>query len=103
MAKYDVDEAERSVLKRCSVLQRRRYVEYNNDPQRRCYNGAHFSTAFRWDPWEVLERFDVGTDLAKIEKQLAFWRELNEYAVKSRGVSAKCEFRVVPEESDQVL
>ena len=77
------------------VLQRRRWLEYNNDPQRRCYNGAHFSTAFRWTEWETLEYIAEGTDQAVIDDKLKFWRDLNDYAISQRGESARCEFEVM--------
>lgn len=83
-----------------SILRMRRWIEYNTDPQRRCYDGCHFSSEWRWTAWATLERFDAGTDQAKIDARLVFWRELNEYAVKERGESAKCDFRVVPEAED---
>ena len=62
----------------------------NTDPQRRCYNGCHFSSEFVWNGWKVLQ-YDVQED--KIEERLAFWRELNDYAVSQRGESAKAEFK----------
>jgi hypothetical protein len=83
-----------------SVLQYRHYYEYNNDPQRRCYWGAHASTAFAWTAWGNLETFrwmKVGTDPIKIEERLKFWRELNAYAVSARGKGALTEYRVVSE------
>lgn len=30
----------------------RRGVEINTDPQRRCYNGCHFSSKVIWNDWE---------------------------------------------------
>jgi hypothetical protein len=80
------------------VLVRRQYIEYNDDPQRRCYNGCHASTAFYWGPWESLQHFPDGTELELIESKLKFWRELNADAVKARGNGALCEFAVIPEE-----
>lgn len=35
------------------IVQMRKKITYNNDPQRRCYNGCHFSTASYWGPWEI--------------------------------------------------
>lgn len=77
-----------------AVLRMRRRVEVNTDPQRRCYDGCHFSSELRWMPWEVL---DSELDPSKAEAALAYWRELNEYAVSQRGKSAACEFEVVQE------
>lgn len=76
------------------VLFVRRRIEVNTDPQRRCYNGCHFSSELRWTAWESLDRFDS----SKTEDKLKFWRELNDYAVSQRGDSAKCEYKVEPEE-----
>ena len=61
---------------------------YNNDPQRRCYNGCHFSTATRWLPWEVIEY-----DVKDVPRRLEFWRDLNDYAVSFRGKGARREYR----------
>lgn len=30
----------------------------NDDPQRRCYNGCHFSTKEEWSDWESLGRVE---------------------------------------------
>lgn len=30
----------------------RRGIEYNTDPQRRCYNGCHASSEVVWSEWE---------------------------------------------------
>lgn len=65
----------------------------NTDPQRRCYNGCHFSSELVWTPWEV---FDSTTK--DFEKSLKFWRELNDYAVSERGESARTEYRLSREE-----
>jgi hypothetical protein len=66
------------------------WQEVNTDPQRRCYNGCHFSSEWRWTSWGVLE---YGIPEDRIEKRLTFWRELTDYAVSQRGESAKQEFR----------
>ena len=73
-------------------IETRRTITYNNDPQRRCYNGCHYSTATKLSAWEVIE-YDVPE--VKLETRLTFWRELNEYAVSQRGEGALCEFRSV--------
>lgn len=65
----------------------------NTDPQRRCYDGCHFSGEFRWGAWESL-----GTVPAdKVDDKLKFWRELNDYAVSQRGKGARSEFQALPE------
>lgn len=76
------------------VIEFRRQIEINTDPQRRCYNGGHFSSEWIWSSWEILDD-EVPED--KVEHKLAFWRELNDYAVSARGAGARCEFRAVPE------
>lgn len=32
----------------------RKQIEINTDPQRRCYNGCHFSSEMVWTDWEYL-------------------------------------------------
>ena len=73
-----------------NVLYTRQRILVNTDPQRRCYNGCHFSSEWQWTPWEVLERFPA----EKTEAKLAFWTDLNDYAVSQRGQSAKREFKI---------
>ena len=69
-------------------------IEVNTDPQRRCYNGCHFSSELQWTAWETLES---GLTQEKLDRRMTFWTELNDYAVSQRGASAKREFRAVPE------
>jgi len=71
-------------------IETRRRTVVNTDPQRRCYNGCHFSSELRWTEWETLQ-LDVPED--RIEERLAWWRELNDYAISARGESARSEFR----------
>ena len=66
----------------------------NTDPQKRCYNGCHYSSELRWTAWQVL---NVELPEASVERKLKFWRELNDYAVSQRGQAAKSEFRAVEE------
>jgi hypothetical protein len=73
-----------------SVIMTRKRTLVNTDPLRRCYNGCHFSSELRWTAWEVLEY----TSPEKSERRLAFWRELNDYAVSQRGKDAECEFKL---------
>lgn len=72
------------------VIMTRRRELINTDPQRRCYNGAHFSSKIVWGGWSELERVSVD----KAERRLKFWQELNEYAVSQRGKEAKAEFKL---------
>lgn len=76
------------------TIETRRQIEVNTDPQRRCYNGCHFSSELIWTAWESL---NSGVSAETVESKLTFWRELNDYAVSQRGASARCEFRAVPE------
>jgi hypothetical protein len=72
------------------IIRIRKLIEVNTDPQRRCYNGCHFSSEWQWTTWEDLET----TTPEKSESRLTFWRELNAYAVSQRGKSALSEFKV---------
>lgn len=66
----------------------------NTDPQRRCYDGHHFSSELRWTDWSELETIPAD----RVERRLAFWQELNDYAVKERGPEGtRREYRLVPE------
>lgn len=80
------------------VIRHRKRIEVNTDPQRRCYNGCHFSSELRWTEWAVLDRCPAD----KVESKLKFWRELNDYAVSQRGESARTEFEAVTEENENV-
>lgn len=68
----------------------RQKVMVNTDPQRRCYNGVHFSSEVRWSNWSVLEP----TTPEKAARRLEFWRELNDYAVSLRGEGARRELKI---------
>lgn len=72
------------------IIECRKLVEVNTDPQRRCYYGVHARSEWRWTAWETLE-FGVPED--KVVERLTFWRELNDYAVSQRGEGARAEFR----------
>lgn len=63
-------------------LETRKQIEINTDPQRRCYNGCHFSSELSWTGWDWLE-YDVKPE--DVENRLKFWRELNEYSVSVGG------------------
>jgi len=73
-----------------TVIECRSRMIINDDPQRRCYNGVHFSTKEIWGEWECLEHVKP----EEIESRLKFWQELNDYAVSQRGQGAKREFRI---------
>lgn len=80
-------------------IQKRAQILVNTDPQRRCYNGAHFSSELQWTGWVNLETEEE----TKLDRRLEFWRELNDYAVKTRGESAKVEFRSVLMTDEEVF
>jgi hypothetical protein len=73
------------------IHQRHKYL-YNTDPQRRCYNGAHFSSKLYWTDWTHLETCSK----EKAQERLTFWREVNDYAIEHRGEEARREFKLVP-------
>lgn len=81
------------------TIRRRRLVEVNTDPQRRCYNGCHFSSEFVWTPWET---FYYNIPQEDIEDKLKFWIDLNNYAVSQRGEGARCEYDAVLCEEESV-
>lgn len=62
----------------------------NTDPQRRCYNGCHFSSEEIWTKWSLLEFVNESRAAARLE----FWQDLNAYAVSQRGKSAKAEYEI---------
>ena len=71
------------------IIETRKLREVNTDPQRRCYNGAHFSSEMQWDPWDWLE-LDVKPE--QVEERLEFWRDLNKVS------ATKSEYRAVERE-----
>lgn len=77
-------------------IEQRGQVRINTDPQRRCYNGCHFSSELQWTEWETIE-WDVAPE--HVKDRLKFWIELNDYAVSQRGDSAHKEFRVMEDET----
>lgn len=66
----------------------RKKLLINTDPQRRCYDGCHYTSELVWSPWEVLE-----VNVKNPTERLKFWNELNDDAVSERGNSAKSEFK----------
>lgn len=73
------------------TIEYRRLTIVNTDPQRRCYNGCFARSELRWTDWGTL---DSEVPAEAVERRLAFWRGLNDYAVSERGPSARWEFRV---------
>lgn len=74
------------------IIETRSRIRVNTDPQRRCYNGAFFSSELIWGHWDWLERGFKTEDEAL--ERVQFWKELNAYAVSERGKGARREFRV---------
>lgn len=50
----------------------RKKIEVNTDPQRRCYNGCHFSSEMVWTRWEDL--LDYKTEEAGEDTMKTFQR-----------------------------
>lgn len=75
-----------------AVLYTRHRVMVLDDPLRRCYNGAYGAHHYEWSAWEVLDTFPAD----RTEHNLAFWQDLNAFAVSQRGESARKEFKVEP-------
>lgn len=82
------------ILKMYKLLTRGKIL-INTDPQRRCYNGAHYSSELINSPWEILRS---GISENELDGIFAFWTDLNEYAVSQRGESARKEFKFELEE-----
>lgn len=61
------------------ALHIRRGVLVNTDPQRRCYNGCHFSSRVDWSEWEHWTDYPTAED-AEQAKRL-FQRENQEFKV----------------------
>lgn len=76
------------------VIMHRKRILVNTDPQRRCYNGCHFSSELQWTAWSVLESMRYLKPGADPQARLTFWRELNDYAVSQRGEGARTEFKL---------
>ncbi len=65
------------------VIENRRLIEVNTDPQRRCYHGVHAKSEMRWTAWTKLETWSKGREQA--ERRLEFWRGLGRIALEGRG------------------
>ena len=78
-------------------IEQRRRITVNTDPQRRCYNGCHYSSETLWTGWGTLHS---GLSLEKAQRRLRYWRELNDYAVSQRGDADRSEYRLVEGDKD---
>lgn len=56
------------------VLQCKKATEVNTDPQRRCYNGCHFSSKMVWSDWYDVVSSD---DKVDIEQSKANFQSIN--------------------------
>ena len=74
-----------------ATIQHRKRILVNTDPQRRCYDGCHYSSEWKWTAWSDLEE---GIKDERAEARLEFWRDLNKIAVVGRGESGRAEFRL---------
>lgn len=74
------------------IVQSRDKKLVNTDSQRRCYNGAYFSSELVASKWMTLDYCATEENAAK---KVEYWVSLNDYAVSQRGLSARSEFRVV--------
>lgn len=77
-----------------ATIEQRKQILVNTDPQRRCYDGCHYSSELRWTEWV---NFESGVSDDKAEERLEFWRGLSDYAVAARGESARSEYRLKKE------
>lgn len=77
------------------ILQVRKSILINTDPQRRCYNGCHYSSERIWTNWGDLEVIRTGEDE---EKRLKFWRDLSTYDSSKRREKVGSEYRIVEKE-----
>ena len=77
-----------------ATIEYRALTLVNTDPERRCYNGCHFSSEWRWTAWSELE---TGVHPDRVADRLEFWRDLTAYAMRERGKSATKEYRIKQE------
>ena len=61
------------------------------DPQRRVYNGCTYSSKQAFTPFETLES---GLSQEEVDQRLAFWVDLNNYAVSQRGENSRNKYRI---------
>lgn len=62
------------------------------DPQRRVYNGCIHSSEQVFTEFEILES---EIDESEVEERLAFWVDLNNYAVSQRGEGSRNKYRII--------
>lgn len=52
----------------------RKQIEVNTDPQRRCYDGCHFSSEWQWTEWAHLGTVDTEQEATE---SVALWEAIN--------------------------
>jgi len=52
----------------------RKKIEVNTDPQRRCYNGCHFSSEMVWTGWTLICPY---TELAVAKDTMESFQKIN--------------------------
>lgn len=72
------------------ILQRRVTQLVNTDPQRRCYNGCHFSSELVWSQWCDFLAYDTRE---KAERSKDWWEGLNRIGLRNK------EYRIVQQQS----
>lgn len=70
-------------------ISRKRII--NTDPQGRVYNGCMYSSEVAYTDFEVLES---GLSEDEVEERLAFWVDLNNYAVSQRGEGSRNRYKI---------
>jgi hypothetical protein len=75
------------------TVQSREQFEHNTDPQRRCYDGCHFSSEWRWTEWRDLGSYAT---MEEAEESARDWRD---YAAKY-SKPRRLEYRVKPIEQE---
>lgn len=75
---------------------RKRTLTPTANSQRRCYNGCFPSSDWEqgWTEWDWIS---LKLTEKEAQKKLEFWKSLNDFAVKERGLTAKKQFRIVPD------
>lgn len=75
------------------TIQMSKQFTINTDPQKRCYNGCHFSSEQVWTNWSnLVSGINTKEDA---DNKLKYWVELNNFAVSQRGENARAKFRII--------
>ncbi len=69
------------------IVYSREKFEYNTDPLRRCYNGCHFKSEWRWSQWNQLSgRLSKEDAEASVRGWYTIGRKTCEYKAFPEGV-----------------